>query len=61
MSKERLYTMALHEEIAVDAGGYTVVMRVPGGWIYKIHQPRIDYDNLQLTTVFVPFHKEYMP
>jgi len=51
-----LYTMGLHDEISISVN--TIVTRVPGGWLYHCEQstPTVTYN---VTTTFVPYHKDF--
>ena len=58
--EKTIYDLKLHEELGVfiqdsskeyETGYYISIIRVPGGWIYRIDQ----------TAVFVPFHGEFDP
>jgi len=49
-----IYDLKLHEEIWLD--NFTVVMRVPGGWIYLFRCPPNEGNDLG---VFVPFDNEF--
>jgi len=53
---EDIYTMKLHENIKLDGNEFLSITRVAGGWIYMI--PRLDCN--AITSVFVPFHNEFM-
>ena len=57
MSTRSIYKIELHEEMEVGANLY--VTRVPGGWIYKHTSVSIN-DAWNLSTVFVPFNKEFL-
>ena len=40
MACSNIYNLKLHETIEVNLGiayGYVIIIRVPGGWIYKMH------------------------
>lgn len=53
--EKSIYTMELHERIVVkttDTNPYMIIIRVPGGWLYKI-----DRD----PPVFVPYVNDAKP
>lgn len=61
MSKEleeaqKIYDLKLHEECCLSMG--TSIVRVPGGWIYRIYGSP---DTGDVTAVFVPFDNEFQP
>lgn len=52
--KEELYSMEFHEEYFVNDGTlFTTVMRVPGGWIYRM----LDKSHNILSSNFVRNHR----
>lgn len=52
-----IYKMALHSANVVEDGFlFTVVLRVPGGWIYRSY----DKGNQVMGAVFVPFNNEFL-
>lgn len=53
-----IYEMGLHEAIPVQetGDGITMVIRVPGGWLYVI---RVDGSGIAQT--FVPLNREFDP
>lgn len=62
--EKNLYNLELHEQLIIDkgeneGGGYTkIVMRVPGGWIYRSYTMK---ENATESTVFVPYSDEFNP
>jgi hypothetical protein len=51
-----LHEMKLHETIVAECDDlFTVVLRVPGGWMYRSY----DKSHGILTSVFVPFDNEF--
>lgn len=62
-----LHKMKLHEEEHISVHGKitsTVIVRVPGGWIYHLMEHRyiysVGYDWQTITSTFVPFNNEFM-
>lgn len=51
--KDTVYSMRLHDRLMIDKN--TLVLRVPGGWIYHI----LDGNQNTFNDVFVPFHNEF--
>jgi len=49
-----VYDLKLHEEVWLD--NYTVVKRVPGGWIYQFRFPPPEGCDIG---VFVPFDNDF--
>ena len=61
---DKIYTMELHDTCTPE-GSDTLILRVPGGWIYtqyQVHQETMSdgqwSENYLPTSVFVPFYKE---
>jgi hypothetical protein len=54
MTKKSIYDLALHEQIQI--GEDVFCAKVPGGWIYQMQPP-----NGVLSTVFVPYNREFAP
>lgn len=63
-----IYDLELHEELVADE--YTIIMRVPGGWIYNIKhftrgEHRVDDRSIPeqryYSSVFVPFNNDKQP
>lgn len=48
-----IYELKLHETLYPTIESSISIMRVPGGWLYY----RID--SMQISSVFVPFNKEF--
>lgn len=60
---KNIYDMKIHEKIEI--GDDTVVIRVPGGWIYRFFEFEsysglnfVHHDNKKINSVFVPFSEE---
>ncbi|MCP5006907.1 MAG: hypothetical protein GY941_23615 [Planctomycetes bacterium] len=58
-----IYKMKFHDEIEFETGafGETVILRVPGGWIYDFTKFGGGEDNYTVSrsTTFVPFSNEF--
>ena len=58
-----IFELDLHEELTVidEELSILIVLRVPGGWIYKQYEPNIeDKDIFELNTqTFVPYNDEF--
>ena len=49
----RLHLLNMHEEMEINAGSYTNVIRVPGGWIYSFYTEQVG-GHFSRNSVFVP-------
>jgi len=56
MDAEKLYTMNLHEDYGTYNGS---ILRIPGGWIYTQKEFDDNGNVIMLSSVFVPFNKEF--
>lgn len=51
---DKIYKLKLHESIDIPNG--TMIIRVPGGWLYTLWNHEA---NQSLPPVFVPFNNEF--
>jgi len=51
--EKNIYNISLNEELEID--NHISIIRVPGGWIYKIRTPFVK----PIEVVFVPFSNEF--
>lgn len=65
--KENIYELGLHESTLIktqyfdDPNNFTKVTRVPGGWIYEIHERGLGEKEVStsVTSTFVPYNDEF--
>jgi len=65
--KNPIYSMKLHEQRDPGFTHGTLIIRVPGGWIYRFWEDERNSggdgqwsENYRINSVFVPFHNEFM-
>lgn len=49
-----IYDLEFHG--IINIGNYTEVMRVPGGWLYKMYDSQTGFDAI---ITFVPYNEEF--
>ena len=55
----RLHEMELHEKLHLAGNGYDEIMRVPGGWLYRVYVDKGGPDNYEISQTFVPYSDEF--
>ena len=55
----KLHEMELHDVLHPSGNAYNEIMRVPGGWLYRVYQEAGSQHEYRLTQTFVPYSDEF--